>query len=92
MISIKLDRPGGVLPSQFSLARVFNPVADGIANNVSQRFGNCIQQALVHVGVLTANYDFHLLRAAFSRVVDDARETPKQLLDRNHADLHYRAL
>ena len=67
-------------------------MADGIANNVGQRFRNCIQQALVEIRLLTSDGELHLLSAPFCGIVDYARKAPEQLFDWHHANLHYRAL
>ena len=67
-------------------------MTDRIANNMRQRFGDRVQQALIEISLLASYGQSHLLSAALGRIVDYARKAPEQLFDWNHADLHHRTL
>ncbi len=77
MISIQADFSRGRLACLFPLGGTLQSVADRIAHDVSQRLGNCIQQALVQVGFLPTENQFHLLVAALRRIPHNARKTPE---------------
>ena len=70
----------------------FNAMADSVPDQVRDRLGNRVQQALVEIGVLTADHEFDFFAALFGNVPHHARKPPKQLLDRHHPDFHHRAL
>src|SRR3954470_15800272 len=75
-----------------ALSRALNPVTNGVSDNVRERFSNCVKQHLVEVSILTAEFECHLFAAALSRIANDAGKAAEQLLNRNHPNLHYRAL
>ena len=59
---------------------------------MSQRFRDGIEQALVEGRVLSIQNQVDLLVALLGDVAHHAGEPPEQLLNRNHADFHHRAL
>ncbi len=67
-------------------------MTDRIANQMGQGLGDDIQKALVQVGVLAAYDQFHVLAALLGNVAHHPGKAAEKLLDRNHADLHHRAL
>ncbi len=70
----------------------FDAVADGIAHQVRQRLGDGVENALVEIGFLSADGEFHLAPALPRDIAHHARKAAEQLVDGHHADLHDRAL
>ena len=75
-----------------ALLRRFNAVTDCIANQMGERFGNRVENALVEVGFLSAEFKIHFAPTLPGHIAHDARKAPEQLIDRHHADLHHGAL
>ena len=75
-----------------SRRRGFDAVIHGIADQVNQRFGKRVEQALVEIGFLAADLEGDVLSAELRDIAHQARETAEQLVDRHHADFHRRAL
>src|SRR5262249_39506737 len=82
----------GRLSAAHTLFRTLDAVADGIADEVGQRLGDGIEQALVKIGILAAHDEFHILAALFGHIAHHAREPAEEVLHRDHADLHDRTL
>src|SRR5437763_11745674 len=61
MIGTEAQRALSGLTAASALLGTLNSMADSIANQVGQRLGDCIQQALVKIGILTADGEFHFL-------------------------------
>ena len=59
---------------------------DGVSNEVSERLGERIENALIKIGVLTGDFEGNILAAEFGDVANDPREAAEQLLDGNHAN------
>ncbi len=64
----------------------------GIADQVSERFRESVENAFVEIGGLPGDFEADILVARFGDVANDAREAAEKLIDRNHADLHHRFL
>ena len=75
-----------------ALLRAFDAVPDRVPHQMRERLRDGIQQALVEGGVLPVHNQFDLLATLLSDVPNHAGKAAEQLLDRNHADFHHRAL
>src|SRR5438046_6561184 len=62
---------------------------DGISNEVHQRFGEGIENALIEVGVLPGDFQRNILPTGLGDIANDARKAPEELLDGNHANLQH---
>ena len=62
---------------------------DGISNEVHQRFGEGIENALIEVGVLPGDFQRNILPTGLGDIANDARKAPEELLDGNHANFQH---
>src|SRR5262249_39270213 len=75
----------GFLRGQSLVGRL-DAVVDRVANNVSERFGQRIKNAFIEIGVLAYEFQRDIFAAVLGNVADNAREAPKELFNRHHAN------
>src|SRR5581483_12242465 len=56
------------------LAGIFNTVAHGVADQVSEGFGDCIQNALVQIGIFSTDHDFNFASALLRKIAHHTRK------------------
>src|SRR5215469_17927 len=92
VIGVELHGAAARFASGFAVSGCFDSVVNGIANEVSERFSESVEDAFVEVGVFAGNVEDDFALAGLSDVTHEAREATKELLDGNHANLHHRTL
>src|SRR6266853_1168068 len=75
------------LPCQFPRRGVFDPVGDGIANEVNQRIGDLLHDVVVQPRVCSDQLKIDRLAADFCGVARGARKSRIEVADRDHARL-----
>src|SRR6266436_6208166 len=86
VISVEIDGATRRLSHSEALVGRLDAVINGVADEMHQRFGKGVENALVKIGVLTGQLESHVLATLLGDVADDARETAVKLLDGDHAD------
>ena len=86
VISVEIDRATRRLSRSEALVGRLDAVINGVADEMHQRFGKRVENALVKIGVLARQLESHVLATLLGDVADDARETAVELLDGDHAD------
>src|SRR5216117_3913881 len=92
MIGTEAQRALSGLTAASALLGTLNSMADSIAHQVGQRLGDCIQQALVKIGILTADGEFHFLPTLSGDIAHQTRKAAEELFHGHHANFHHRAL
>ncbi len=92
VIGIQPDLSSRRLALAPALLGRFDAVADRVPHHMRQGLGDGVENALIEVGFLPTEFQIHFAAALPRHIADDAREAPKQLVHRHHANLHHRAL
>ena len=92
MIGVQTDLAPRRLALAAALLGRFNAVTDRVSHQVRQGLGDGVEDALVEIGVLSAQFQIYFAAALPRHIAHDAREAPEQLVHRHHANLHHRAL
>src|SRR6266700_1724985 len=92
VIGIQTDLSHARFPGRFALRRSFQAVSYRVSYDMGKRLRDCVEKALIHVGVLATDDQLRLLVAAFCRISHQSREPTKKLCHRDHAHLHDGAL
>ena len=86
VIGVEIHGTACGLAGSEALVGWFDTMVNGVADEMHERFGKSIKNALIEIGVLARKTQSHILATLLGNVADDARETPEELLDGNHAD------
>src|SRR6266446_8626795 len=86
MKSVEIDSASRRLAGCQTLIRLLDTMINRVADEMHERFGKRVQNALVEVGVLARELQGHILATLLGNVANDARETPEKLLDGDHTD------
>src|SRR5882762_1200027 len=86
VIGVEIHGTASGLAGSEALVGWFDTMVNGVADEMHERFGKSIKNALIEIGVLARKTQSHILAALLGNVADDARETPEELLDGNHAN------
>src|SRR5690348_427395 len=92
MIRSDMNDSARRFPSADPFLRALDAMTDSISNQVSEGLRDCVQQALIEIGILPSQDEVHVLAASLCHVAHHARKATEKLLYRNHADFHDRAL
>ena len=82
-------RPRGGFPAATRSAGGFQPVADGVADQVQERVGQPLDHELVDLGVLAGQVQVDLLAGLPGQVADDEPHPGEHVPDRDEADPHH---
>ena len=64
----------------------------GVANQMSQRFGERVENAFIEICVLARDFECDFLVEVLGDIAHDARKSAEKLLDGHHANFHHRLL
>src|SRR2546425_730921 len=92
MIGTEAQRALSGLTAASAFLGTLNSMADSIANQVGQRLGDCIQQALVKIGILTADGEFHFLPTLSGDIAHQTWKTAEELFPGPQAHFHHPAV
>ncbi len=86
MIGVERNGATSGLSSAKALVGGLDAVINGVADEVSERLGERVQDAFVEVGVFSGNFESDVLSAELGDIAHDARKAAEKLFDGNHAD------
>ena len=70
MVSGQSQRALLGFPRLQAFLRAFNSVANGVADQMRDRFGECVQDAFVEIGFLASEGEFDVFATSSSRIPD----------------------
>src|SRR5712692_6021787 len=89
MIGVEIDGTACGLAGSQALAGRLDTMVNRITDEMHERLGKTVENALIEVSVLAREFQGHILATFLGNVADDAREPPEELLDGHHADFQY---
>src|SRR5580698_1985798 len=92
MVGLEADGSMSRFAGASTFLRAFDAVSNRIANQMRHWLGDGIQKAFVQGSVLSIQNQVDLFVALLGNVPNHTGKSAEQLLDRDHADLHHRAL
>ena len=84
--------PASGLSLSDALFGAFDTMTYRVSNQMSKGLGDHIEQTLVQIGFLAAHHQCDFLSTLLGHVAHHPGKAPEQLFNRDHADLHHRAL
>ena len=87
MIGVEIDRAARGLAGGDAFFGVLDAVVDGVANEVHQRLGERVENALVEISVLAGEFESHVLAALLGDVANERGKAAEELFDGHHANL-----